>query len=261
MPPEIDQAQGQPLAYKGQPWVLFDTIVANSFLLGDTTNGLAVGSQVPAISSAGEITFFQGGGRTKATMPWYTNMDTSGQLSYGMKVWQIYVLIAFPVMTPNQNNGYDVTVNPGVPGPVKLAEAILHFSSLSLDLGQENQVEFPLSRFGAGGGLDVNAGTVAVRASNATPDGANVLKLPEPIMMPRTQNLAAKIRIAPEAFPLIGSVAAPGVGTPMRPYVYGTLIGETVTQQSRAQLPFSIQLGLIGERVKWTQYGQLPPQG
>lgn len=256
------QADGQPLKFKAQPWILYDSVVARSFLLGDASaNGLAVGSQSPAISRAGEITFFNGGGRNKANMPWYTNLDLSGQLAYGMEVWQIYVMCTFPVMPPVQNQGFDFTVNPGVPGPVKLAEAILHYSVLSLDLGQENQIEFPLARFGAGGGLEINGNSVAVRGSNGINSESNVLKLPEPIEMPRTQNLAAKIRIAPEVQPLIGTVAAPGVGAIMSDYVYGIDNGETVTDVDLAQVPFQIQLGLVGRRVKYTQYGQVPAGG
>ncbi|HKU36943.1 MAG TPA: hypothetical protein VJR89_02315 [Polyangiales bacterium] len=256
---QVDE-NGQPLKFKAQPWILFDSVVARSFLLGDTSaNGLAVGSQIPAISLAGEITFFNGGGRNKATMPWYTNLDLSGQLAYGLEVWQIYVMTTFPVMPPVQNQGFDYSVNPGVPGPVKLAECILHYSVLSLDLGQENQIEFPLARFGAGGGLDINAGGGAVvRGSNGVNIETNVLKLPEPIEMPRTQNLAAKIRIAPEVQAMIGTVAAPGVGAVMSPYVYGIDNGETVTDVELAQVPFQVQLGLVGRRVKYTQYGQVP---
>lgn len=259
MPSGVD-SQGQPLKYKEQPWVLFDTVVARSFLLGDTSSsGLAVGSQSPAVSANGEIIFFNAGGRNKASMPWYTNLDIQSQLAYGMEVWQIYVMIAFPVMPPVQNQGYDFTVNPGVPGPVKLAEAILHFSVLTLDLGQENQIEFPLSRFGAGGGLALSSGGIVTRASNGEAVESCVLKLPEPIEMPRTQNLSAKIRIAPEAQPIIGTVAAPGVGLIMSNYVYGLNLSEVITQLSLPQLPFSVQLGLVGKRVKMTQYGQVAP--
>lgn len=257
---EETDRDGQPLKFKAQPWILFDSIVARSYLLGDTSAaGLAVGSQIPAISLAGEMTFFNGGGRNKATMPWYTNLDLSGQLAFGLEVWQIYVMTVFPTMPPVQNQGYDFTINPGVPGPVKLAEAILHYSVLSLDLGQENQIEFPLSRFGAGGGLELNGNSVAIRGSNGMNVETNVLKLPEPIQMPRTQNLAAKIRIAPEVQGLIGTVGSPGVGAVMSNYLYGIANGEVITDVSLQQLPFMVQLGLVGRRVKDTQYGQLPP--
>lgn len=257
------EEQGNPKKFKGQPWVLFDTVVARSFLLGDTSSaGLAVGSQTPAISANGEIVFFNAGGRNKATFPWYTNLDTQSMLAYGLEVWQIYVMMAFPSQTPNQNNGYDFSVNPGVPGTIKLAEAILNYSVLSLDLGQENQVEFPLTRFGAGGGLAIEGSSAAVvRGNNGIPTESMVLKLPEPIMMPRTQNLSAKIRIAPEAQPMIGSPALPGVGFGLINYAYGIQNGEVLTTVSLQQLPYSIQLGLVGRRVKYTQYGQIAEEG
>lgn len=240
--------------YKSQPWILFDTVASADFRLG---SGTAIGSTIPAITSAGEMIFFNGPGRNNATMPWYTNLDVSGQLAYGLEVWQIYVLIAFPAMPPNQNIGYDLANNAGVPGTVKLAEAILHYSVLDLQLGQETQTQWPLSRFGAGGGLNVGNGLVTTIAQNGIPEGANVLKLPEPIQMPRTQNLSVKIKIATEARTIIGTAAAPGVGTPLSPYLYGTADGDPPTVSSLAQPPFAVQLGLVGKRIKDTQYGQL----
>ena len=141
--------------FKTQPWTLFDTVAAKSFLLGDgSADGLAIGGQTPAISRAGEIIFFAGaGGRNQATMPWFTNMDLQGQLAYGMEVWQIYLAFYFPAFTPTQNIGYDLTTDGGVPGTLKLMEAILNYGVLELDLGQEDQTSWPCSRFGAGGGL------------------------------------------------------------------------------------------------------------
>jgi hypothetical protein len=251
-----EQQQGQPLEFKSQPWILYDTIVSTQFLLGATVN--AIGSAGPAISSSGEMNFFNSQGRNRAVMPWYTNQDLSGQLSYGLEVWQIYLSFQFPTFTPTQNQGYDLSDNAGVPPTVKLAEAILNFGMLEMDLGQENQLAWPLTRFGAGGGLAVNAGTVAVTAQNSIPQNANVMKLPEPIEMPRTQNISAKIRLAPECFPLIGSPAAPGVGAALSPYQYGILTGETPVVVPLAQLPFALQLGLVGRRIKKTQYGQIP---
>lgn len=122
-----------PAAFKSQPWVLYDTIVAESFLLGDSTNGNAVGGQTPAISSSGEINFFQSAGRTTATMPWYTNLDTVGQLSYGFQVWQIYVNIMFPAMPPFASINPNAPVSPApiaqgpgyIPPTVRLMECIL----------------------------------------------------------------------------------------------------------------------------------------
>ena len=250
---------GQPANFKSQPWILFDDVVANSFLLGDTTSdGLAIGTTSPAINANGEMTFFNAPGRNSATTPWLTNLDQQSTLSYGFEVWQIYVLFAFPTVTPNQNIGYDLSLNAGVPGTIKLMEAILQHGILELNLGQENQVLWPLTRFGAGGGLDVNAGTVAVVGQNAAPAGANVMKLPEPIEMPRTQNIAAKIRVPPHVFPIIGTVAAPGVGTKLSAYSYGVAGGETPTVVSLAQPPYKVEVGLVGRRIKNTQYGQLP---
>jgi len=248
---------GQPQNFKSQPWILFDSVVANSFLLGDTSSdGQAVGTTIPAISQNGEMIFFNAPGRNAASTPTLTNLDQQSTLSYGFEVWQIYVALQFPTFTPNQNIGYDLSANAGVPGTVKLMEAILNFGVLELQLGQENQALWPLTRFGAGGGLNVNAGTVAVVGSNAIPDGANVMKLPEPIEMPRTQNIYAKIKLAPQVFALIGSVAAPGVGTKLSSYQYG--VASTPTVVSLPQPPFKVELGLVGRRIKNTQYGQLP---
>jgi hypothetical protein len=254
-----------PAAYKSQPWVLFDTIASRSFLLGDPA-GLAIGSQVPAINSNGEIVFFQSSGRTQANMPWFTNLDVAGQLAYGFQVWQIYLNIMFPTMA-NKASVFQTSIN-GACGPtpttVRLAEAILNFGVLSLNLGQENQAEWPLSRFGAGGGLSLASGGSGnganigghSLASNSAPFAANVMKLPEPIEMGRTQNLSAKIKLAPEIFALIGTPAAPGAGSPLPGYgMEHDADGPafvTVPMQ-----PFAIQLGFVGRRVKNTQYGQL----
>jgi hypothetical protein len=255
MPAALD-ANGQPKEFKSQPWVLFDTVVSTSFLLGSTVN--AIGATTPAVTSGGEIQFFNAPGRSRSTTPWYTNLDLPGQLSYGFEVWQMYLLFAFPAFPPTQNIGYDFTLNPGVPGDIKLMEAILNFGVLDMDLGQENQTAWPLTRFGAGGGLAVNSGVVTTVGQSSLQENANVMKLPEPIEMPRTQNLNARIRLAPEVFALIGTPAAPGVGQPLSPYQYGIAAGETPTVVSLPQLPFSIQFGLVGRRIKKTQYGQIP---
>lgn len=257
-PPPDPSNPAQPGAFKSQPWILFDTIAARSYLWGDTTNGLAIGSQLPAIDASGQMVFFNAPGRSTIATPWYTNLDQQSTLSYGMEVWAIYLHFMMPAMPPNQNIGYDLTANAGVPGTVKLVEAILNFGVLELELGQENQLRWPLTRFGAGGGLNVGGATVTNVALNGVPDGANVMKLAEPISMPRTQNLAAKIRLAAEVQAIIGTAAAPGVGQPLSPYVYGTADGTPPTTVSRAQPPFSTQLGFIGRRIKDTQYGQLP---
>lgn len=245
--------------FKGQPWTLFDTIVSVSYLLGDTIP--AIGATTPAINLNGEMVFFSSPGRSNSNTPWYTNLDTPGILSYGMEVWAMYLMFAFPALPPVQNRGFDFTINPGVPPTVKLMEAILNFGVIDLNLGQENQTRFPCSRFGAGGGVYMNGGAgVTNIAQNGIPEGANVLKFPEPIEMPRTQNLDVKLKIAPEARPMIGTLAAPGVGSPLLAYEYGTAPAagedpEVVVEL--AQLPFSLQFGLVGRRVKNTQYGQI----
>lgn len=254
---EQQQPAGGIPQYKGQPWILFDSVVSTSFLVGDTTHP-AIGTNLPAISSIGEIIFFNAPGRNNSTTPYYTNLDVQSMLSYGLEVWGAYLIIQLPVMPPVQNIGYDFTANPGVPGTVKLAEAILNFSVIDLELGQENQTRFSTTRFGAGGGLSVNAGTVSTLAGNSLPENANVMKFPEPIEMARTQNLAAKIKLSPEAMAIIGTVAAPGVGQPMSPYLYGISGGEVPVTATLPQLPFKLELGLIGRRVKLTQYGQIP---
>lgn len=259
---------GRPKNFKSQPWVLFDTVAAFSFLRGDTRPiGLAIGSQTPAISANGEIVFFQGGGRTQANYPWYTNLDISGQLSYGFEVWQIYLLIAFPVMglgssvDPNANTAPDGVG--AVSTTIRLAEAIINFGVLDFELGQENQTRWPLTRFGAGGGLHL-ASTFLVNPQNSEQQQANILGLPEPIEMPRTQNLAVKIRLAAEVLDLIGTVAAPGVGSPLlnQNIVVDVIPGEPPTPVivSRTPPPYAIQLGLKGRRIKNTQYGQIPQE-
>lgn len=251
---------GSPKQFKSQPWVLFDTVVARSFLLGDTTNGLAVGSQTPAISSNGEIVFFAGGGRTTANLPWYTNLDLQGQLSYGFEVWQMYLFLAFPMGPLTLNNDFSEPVAalnlPNVPPTVRLAEAIVNFGVLEFELGQENQTRWPLHRFGAGGGLHVNA-TGFANVQNSEQQQGNVLALPEPIEMPRTQNLNVKIRLAAEILALIGTVAAPGVGAALATVDYTIdTVATTLTLP-----PYAIQLGLKGRRIKNTQYGQIPAMG
>lgn len=248
-----EQAPG---AFKSQPWILFDTIAAESFLLGDgSAAGLAKGSQVPALNSQGEMIFFQGGGRTTASFPWYTNLDLSGQLAYGMEVWQIYLLFGFPAITPNQNNNTDPAADPGVPPTVKLLEAFLNYGVLELDLGQENQTRWPLTRFGAGGGMVVSNTAAVVVAQNSQQQALNVMKLAEPIEMPRTQNLSAKIRLSADVLAMIGTPAVPGVGNPLDPYDYAI---DGADPTALAQPPFSVQLGFVGRRVKKTQYGQIP---
>lgn len=256
-----------PKAFKSQPWTLYDTVVARSFLMGDgTAAGLAVGSQQPAVSSAGEIQFFGPSARTSQNMPWYSNQDNPGLLSYGLQVWQIYVAIMFPVVyqqatvNPQQASPIDPLLG-AIPGVMKLAEAILNFSALHLELGQEQQTQWPLSRFGAGGGLQINGLAGVAQINNGWAVSTNVLKLPEPIEMARTTNMSAKIRIAPEVFGLIGNTTTPGVGSPLLNYNYDTQGDNTAPFASLQQQPFAIQLGLTGRRIKQSQYGQLVRNG
>jgi hypothetical protein len=254
----------QPGAYKSQPWVLFDTIAAASFLLGDSANPAAGGG--PAITQNGVINFFQSANRTKATMPWYTNLDQNAMMSFGLEVWQIYLRFGFPAMPPVQTlTEYDTEASlpAGPPPTIKLMEAILNYGVLELNLGQEEQTVWPLAQFGAGGGLAANAAAGVVIGQNSNPDSYNVMKLPEPIQMMRTQNISAIIRLAPEVFEIIGTPGAGiGVGGPLADYQLATELSgaepPVATIVNRQQPPYTLQLGLVGRRVKDTQYGQVP---
>ena len=101
--------------------------------------------------------------------------------------------------------------------------------------------------------------------NNGVPTGANVLTLPEPISIPRTQNLSARIKLPPEVYEMIGNVAAPGVGSPLQPYnfTYLGVAGEPPVPDPIDVLlqypPYKVQIGLQGRRVKDTQYGQIAP--
>lgn len=253
-------APNQPKAFKSQPWILYDSIVARSFLWGDTTNGIAVGGQTPAVSAQGEIVFFQSAGRTFATLPWYTNFDVNGQLMFGFEVWQIYFAVEFPAFPlvpsydPNAPVAAPTLLN--VPPTTRLAECIINFGVLELTLGQEAQMAWPLSRFGAGGGVHDNSNATSL-ATNSDVQNANVLKLPEPIEMPRTQNIFAKVRLAAEVRGLMGDTTTPGVGAPLSTQNY--LVGAGDTNALTLQ-PYKVQLGLVGRRIKNTQYGQLPQE-
>lgn len=203
--------------------------------------------------------FFQSASRTSASAPFYTNLDIQSQLAYGMEVWQMYLLFFFPTLQPLQSAGIAAAPVAGVPPNIKLLEAFLFFGVLQLELGQENQTRWPLSRFGAGGGMAVSSGigsdTGVVQAGNAIPDRANVMALPEPIEMPRTQNISASIRLAPQAQAMLGTVTAPGVGSPLGTYDYQY---DDQNTANLVELPFSVQFGMVGRRIKKTQYGQIP---
>lgn len=249
-------AQQAPKNFKSQPWVLFDTVASTTFLVGATTN--AIGGTTPAISSSGEMNFFNSPGRTRSSMPWYTNLDTPGRLSFGMEVWQIYLRIMFPAYPLMPTYDPDAPVSAptilNVPPTTRLAECIANFGVLEMDLGQESQFQWPTNQFTAGGGL-VDSSSQTSLVSNGVQVNNNVMKLPDPIEMPNTQNLSAKIRLAAEVLALIGTPATPGVGAPLATQAYTVASGDTNELQLQ---PFAVQLGLVGRRVKMTQYGQIP---
>lgn len=244
-----------PKQFKSQPWVLYDTVVSSDFTLGSATN--AVGATTPAITANGEMQWFNSPGRTRSSVPWYTNMDTPGRLSYGLEVWQIYVRTMFPALplVPSYDPDAPVTAPTllNVPPTTRLAEAILNYSVLELNLGQEVQFQWPTNQFPAGGGiLDSSSSTSMI--SNGVQVNANVMKLPEPIEMPNTQNISATLRIAAEVRGLIGTVGALGVGAPLAAQDYLVASGNT---RALTLTPYAVQIGLVGRRVKYTQYGQI----
>jgi len=242
MPQAIPQTPEEGV-YKGQPWIVFDTVAALSFLIGDTTaNGIAIGTNTSAVNAAGEMIFFNSQGRSKANFPWLTNLDIPGQLAYGLEVWAIAVELKIPGQS--QFNGF-------TPQSAKLAESLLQFSVVELNLGQEEQSSWPATSFGNGGAI-----YAPVQSSqNSEPGITESLKLPEPIAMGRTQNLSCKLKIAPFMFGLIGSVAAPGVGQPLQSYSFD---GGGEDPIVRAEGPFGITMKLIGRRIKLAQYGASP---
>ena len=240
--------------FKSQPWVVFDTIAARSFLVGENRSDFfAFGTNGAAINQAGEMLFFAAG-RTEPNAPWYTSTELVGQLSYGFEAWQVYLHIGFQLF-PSAAVGQPTEPNAGQLSPlVALQQAIVNFGVLQMQLGQEEQMSWPVHRFGAGGGFFQMGSQGAVVGQNSTQQDENVLKLPEPVEVARTQNLNAKIRLAPEALPIIGNNLAPGVGTQLANMEL-SIGGETVEVPS---FPFTVQLGLKGKRVKKTQYGQVP---
>jgi len=250
-----DQGMNQPTAgmipsFKGQPWVLWDTIASQDFTVGSTANN-ALGSSSPAIGSDGSMVFFQE--RTKSKWPNLTNLDNIGQLSYGFKCWAIAFEIMFPTFAPEQGLANDVG-GAGVPPTIKLAEAILNYSVVDTNLGQENQTSWPITAFGNAGAMWVNNSIVG-GAQNGAPDIRCAMVLPEPIEMGRTQNFDIKIKVAQFLFGLIGTPAALGVGQPLLPYTLGLTGGDTPTSTDLVQPPYGIKCKLIGERIKLTQYG------
>jgi hypothetical protein len=242
--------------FKSQPWIVYDTVAAYSFLLGEDRQGLnAINTSGPAINARGEMLFFSSTGRTKAQCPWYTNLELVGQLAYGFEAWQVYCHFGFPPWPADADLTDDAPSDVGNQSPPSLlAQILIQFSVLELTLGQEPQMQFPLHKFGSGGGLYLSGASGGVVPQNSLPQAGNVLKLPEPIEFPRTQNVDAKIRIAPEVHAVIGSPASPGVGCAIADQK--VLIGKD--QNEVPPLPYTVQVGLIGRRVKKTQYGQTP---
>lgn len=240
--------------FKGQPWILYDTVAAFSFLAGDgSAAGLAIGTQIPAVSAKGELIFFSAG-RTRASIgEVYTSMDAP-TLSYGLEVWAMYLNIMLPA---EQTLGASFAPIP--PQMLKLAEVLINGAALLLDLGQEEQFVAPTHRFGAGGGLSVDGMIGGQLSRNGEAHRTHVLVLPEPIEMPRTLNLNGKLVLSPQAMALLGTVAAPGVGAPICDFSF-VPCGD-VTAVEVPQLPFQVQLGLVGRRVKRVQYGQIAGGG
>lgn len=263
-----DEQLGQ---FKGQPWVVFDTIAARSFLVGENRPAFfAFNTPGPAINSRGEMVFFAAG-RKKAQAPWYTNLDLDGQLAYGFRAWQMYLHLGLPLLPATTelqpSEGAFVPSGSSLnPSPLLvLAQLIVDFGVISLRLGQEEQQDFPVHQFGAGGGLYLSgAGAGNIGGQNSWPQDANVLKLPEPVEFPRTQNLDAILRLAPEVLPIIGSptAGAEGVGNPLPDLTITCNEGDPPepTVNNVPFPPFNIQLGMIGERIKKTQYGQVPDE-
>jgi hypothetical protein len=117
-------------------------------------------------------------------------------------------------------------------------------------------MSWPVSTFGAGGGVYNTSNGDGANLQNGFPTESNQLKLPEAIMVPRTQPLSAKIRLANEVRALIGTNAAPGVGSPLADYSFSH---NKKGQVDLKTMPFGVRFVLSGRRIKKTQYGQLPP--
>ncbi len=245
-----DEQLGQ---FKSQPWIVFDTVAARSYLLGeDRPEFRAFGTPGPAITASGELLFFSAG-RTQPVSPWYTSTELVGQLSYGFEAWQVYVAFNMPPY-PAINQGAPGIGGTGFRSPVNaLVQTILNFSVLQMKLGQEEQMSWPLIRFGSGGGFYMTNSAGASSVQNGWPQEGNVIALPDAVMIARTQNVDAKILIAPEAHSIIGTNALPGVGTNLGDIAVELETGVVAVPE----LPFTIQVGLIGKRVKKTQYGQV----
>ena len=243
--------------FKSQPWIVFDTVASRSYLLGENRSDFfAFGTAGPAITQAGEMLFFSAVPREPVS-PWYTSTELVGQLSYGFEAWQVYVAFNMPPF-PGRADGEPADGGFGERSPVSaLTQTIINFSVLQLTLGQEEQMSWPLIRFGSGGGFFMTGGVGASSVQNGWPQEGNVIALPDPVMIARTQNIDAKILIAPEAQPIIGTNALPGVGTNLGNITIQIDDLVVPTTAEVPELPFTTQVGLIGKRVKKTQYGQV----
>lgn len=244
-------------ALKGQPWILYDTVASRSFLAGEKDPALlAIGTSAPAIGADGRMIFFNAG-RTKAQPgPFYTNVDAAGLMSYGLEVWGIYCMIVLAAQ-PTTSGEFGIGVNPNATAGARIAESVINGGVLSLDLGQESQVEFPVHRFGAGGGIAVDGIQLSL-PHNGTTHRSHMMVLPEPVQMPRTQNLTAQIRLSPEALAVLGNPTAPGYGAPFIAETY-QIPTTTVPPPDPVKIlpaPFMVQIGLVGKRIKKLQYGQ-----
>lgn len=251
--------------FKKQPWILYDTIAARSFLIGDNTAaGLAIGTQNPAINQNGEMIFFGVGGRDKANTPELTNMDAS-LLSVGLEIWKLGIEFRMPLLEGIHNTGFDPDLALGINGVMKLVECITNWGIFSLDAGQEEQMSWPLTAIGAAGGLWVSDNVSVLLGQNGPPDVDRGMRLPEPIAIERTQVLKGKIKIGPECQQMIGfygpspaTRANWGVGQPLEPYLYySTPIApsEDPTLHTLPQNPYAITVKLWCQRVKREQYG------
>lgn len=245
--------QGMIGAFKGQPWVLYDTVASSDFRIGSPVN--ALGAPSPAINGQGEMNFFNTPSRNRANWPQLTNLDTPGTMSYGLKCYAIGVELRFPTLYSLQStkgNPHGLTPAPTV-GPSqgqRLAEALLNWSTLQVIYGQEPQFEYPLTSFSNAGAL-FSSTSVLNSQQNGLPAIDVALTLPEPIEMGRTQVITAKVVVAPFMFELIGQGADIGVGMPR----YGYSLADDETTTLLPENPWALTVKLMGERTKLTQYG------
>ena len=117
--------------FKAQPWIVYDTVAAYSFLLGEDRQGLtAINAGDAAINARGEMLFFTSQGRTKAKCPWYTNLELAGQLAYGFEAWQVYCELRMPPWPANSDLTDDVPTDnrdSGAAGaPRSTADSVQH---------------------------------------------------------------------------------------------------------------------------------------